>query len=106
FRCLGYVHESEVLGKDMHALVHHTRPDGSRYPADECKIHRSFQDGGKTYVENEVFWRADGSFLPVEYWSYPILHDTKVIGCVVTFFDITERKKAEEKLRCSESRYR
>jgi two-component system cell cycle sensor histidine kinase/response regulator CckA len=106
FRGLGYVHESEVLGKDMHALIHHTRPDGSRYPADECKIHRAFRGGTKAYVENEIFWRADGTCFPVEYWSYPIFHDTKVMGCIVTFFDITERKKSVEQIRRSESRYR
>jgi two-component system cell cycle sensor histidine kinase/response regulator CckA len=106
FRGLGYVHESEVIGKDMHALVHHTRPDGSRHPAEECKIHQALRDGTKVYVENELFWRADRTCFPVEYWSYPIFRDTKAIGSVVTFFDITERKKSVEQLRRSESRYR
>ena len=106
FRALGYVHESEILGKDVHALMHHNRADGSRYPLEECKIHQALHHGSKAYVDDEVVWRADGTCFPVEYWSHPIFHGNQVMGCVVTFFDVTERKKAEEQLRRSESRYR
>ena len=106
FHALGYVHESDVLGKEVHTLMHHSRPDGSHYPLEECKIHQALRHGSKVYVDDEVFWRADGTSFPVEYWSHPICHGTQVMGCVVTFFDVTERKKAEEQLRRSESRYR
>jgi PAS domain S-box-containing protein len=105
-RLLGYSRDSELLAKNMHALMHHTRPDGRAYPVEECKIFLAFRQGKGTHVTDEVLWRADGTSFPAEYWSYPIKHDERIVGSVVTFFDITERKRAEEQLRRSESKYR
>jgi two-component system cell cycle sensor histidine kinase/response regulator CckA len=105
-RLLGYSRDSELLAKNMHALMHHTRPDGRTYPEEECKIFQAFRQGKGTHVTDEVLWRADGTSFPAEYWSYPIHHNGGVAGSVVTFLDITQRKKSEESLRRSESRYR
>ena len=105
-RLLGYSRDSELLAKNMHALMHHTRPDGRAYPEEECKIFRAFRQGKGTHVTDEVLWRADGTSFPAEYWSYPVRHNSRVVGSVVTFFDITQRKKSEEALRRSESRHR
>jgi two-component system cell cycle sensor histidine kinase/response regulator CckA len=105
-RMLGYGHESELLGKDMHTTIHHTRPDGRPYPVAECKIYQAFRVGERGHVTDEVLWRADGTSFPAEYWSYPIRHDERIVGSVVTVVDISERKRAEEQLRRSESRYR
>src|SRR6266567_5769846 len=60
-RLLGYVHETQLLGKNMHALMHHSRPDGSPYPAEECKIYQALRQGKGTHETDEVVWRADGS---------------------------------------------
>ena len=95
---LGYNDTCEFLGKHMHDLIHHTRPDGTRYPAEECLIYQAFRRGEGTHVEDEVLWRRDGSSFPAEYWSYPVRRDGEVVGAVVTFLDITERKRSEREL--------
>jgi PAS domain S-box-containing protein len=93
---LGYDRE-EVIGKDFHQLVHHTHPDGSDYPAQNC--HLCFNILGEKIRRNdEVFWKKDGSFLPTRYVAAPIKENSFVCGCVVTFNDISERKRYEEEL--------
>lgn len=89
----------QVLGRNMHALIHHTHPDGAHYPEEACPIFNAFRQGLPCRVDGEVLWRADGSAFPAEYSSYPILDDGQVCGAVVTFVDISERKQAEELLR-------
>ena len=105
-RLLGYDNTGELLGKTMHGLVHHTRTDGTLYPIEECQIYTAFLGGKGSHVDHEVLWRKDGSSFPAEYWSYPVVKDGKPIGSVVTFLDITERKRAEQELRKSEARVR
>jgi PAS domain S-box-containing protein len=91
---LGYRAE-QVLGHNMHDLMHHTRPDGSHYPATDCPIFRAFQQGHACRLDNDVLWRADGTSFPAEYSSYPIFDNGRIAGAVVTFVDISERKRAE-----------
>jgi PAS domain S-box-containing protein len=89
----------ELLGKPQHDIIHHTRPDGSPYPARECPIYAAFSDGAVHRVDDEVFWRKDGTSLPVEYVSTPIRDDEgNLAGAVVTFVDITDRKRQQEAL--------
>ncbi len=95
---LGYRHADELIGKNMHQLIHYKHADETPFPAEKCRIYQAFQTGAEIHVEDEVFWRADGSSFPVEYWSHPQLHHGEVVGAVVTFLDITERKAANEKL--------
>jgi PAS domain S-box-containing protein len=95
---MGYGREAELLGENMHRLIHHSRADGTEYPLGECLAHKGFQEGIGAHIDNEVFWRSDGTGFSVEYWSYPIFQGDLVIGAVVTFIDITKRKQAEEKL--------
>ena len=90
---------AELIDQPMHALPHHSRPDGSAYPKEQCPIYAAFKDGKVHRVDNEVFWRKDGSSFPVEYTSTPISEQGKLEGAVVVFWDITERKRAEEALR-------
>ena len=94
-RMLGYSVRRSFSGKNMHAMIHHSHPDGTRDPIQSCRIYLAFRADKGTHVENEVLWRKDGSCFPAEYWSYPIKRDDKCVGSVVTFLDITERKRAE-----------
>jgi PAS domain S-box-containing protein len=98
-KVLGYNDASRVLGTDIHQLIHHTRADGSAYPIEACRALQTYRDGRPSHVDDEVFWRSDGKGFPVEYRSYPIRHDGRLIGAVVTFADITERKRTESALR-------
>lgn len=90
--------EEEIVGQPAHDTHHHTKPDGSHYPREECPIYAAFKDGAVHVVDDEVFWRKDGSSFPVEYTSTPIYEDGKLAGAVVIFEDITERRKAEAEL--------
>jgi len=97
---LGYTTD-ELIGQPMHALVHHSHPDGSPYPREDCPIYASFTDGEERHVTDEVLWRKDGTSFPIEYTSTPIKINGVLSGAVVTFRDVTRRKEVEEKLRQS-----
>ena len=96
----------EIGGRLHHEVVHHSKPDGSPYPREECRIYATLRDGVTRHVADEVFWGKDGTSFPVEYVSTPIREGDELVGAVVTFNDITERKRAEEALRESEGKYR
>lgn len=98
-RLLGYQDEDSLLGRDLHALIHHTRKDGTAYAADDCEICHAYQQNSRVHLEDEVFWRKDGTSFPVEYWSYPLQKGKRIVGAVVSFLDISVRKEAEHKLR-------
>ncbi len=95
---LGYTPD-EVLGRSMHYLIHHSHADETLMPVHECRIYKAFQEGHGIRVDNEVLWRRDGSSFPAEYASYPIRDGDNVVGAVVTFNDITERKHTERLLQ-------
>jgi hypothetical protein len=78
--------------------MHHHRADGTVYPLEGCQIYQAFREGRGTHVTDEVYWRADGTPFPVEYWSYPVRREGQVVGCVVSFLDITERLNREREL--------
>jgi diguanylate cyclase (GGDEF)-like protein/PAS domain S-box-containing protein len=88
----------ELLGRPMHNLLHHTKPDGAPYPSAECPIYAAFTTGTTHSRDDEVFWRKDGTSFPVEYTSTPIFENSEIVGAVVTFRDITERKALEKQL--------
>ncbi|CAN5462604.1 hypothetical protein BH11PSE7_BH11PSE7_36170 [soil metagenome] len=99
-RMLGF-EPAEVLGRNMHELTHHSHADGSHYPDTDCPIFNAFRKGLPCRLDTEVFWRRDRSAFPVEYSSYPIMDGAQVRGAVITFVDITERKRAKDALQKS-----
>jgi PAS domain S-box-containing protein len=95
-RALRYEHSEELFHKNMHDLIHHTRADGTAFPVEECQIFAALRTGEGVRVEDQVLWRRDGTSFPAEYWAYPQRKGQDVVGAVITFIDITERKLAEE----------
>jgi PAS domain S-box-containing protein len=96
-RLLGYQPE-ECIGKNMHRLIHYASRDGKKYPQRECPIYKSRYQRNGCQVEAEVFWRKDGSYFDVSYSSSPIIQNGVHQGAVISFRDITEKKKAEDLL--------
>ena len=89
----------QVLGRNMHALIHHTRPDGTPYAECDCPIFNAFRRGEPCRIDDDLLWRADGSGFPAEYSSYPVIEAGEVRGAVVTFVDVSERKAAQAQLQ-------
>jgi PAS domain S-box-containing protein len=87
----GYRRE-ELIGRNMHELVHSRHADGSPYPQNECRINSSLNSSEPVRVSNEVFWRKDGSSFPVEYIACPQIDGGRAVGMVVAFQDVTERR--------------
>jgi PAS domain S-box-containing protein len=93
-RMIGWEME-ELIGLPMHAILHHSKPDGTPYPKAECPTYAAFKDGGVVRMDTEVFWRKDDTSFPVEYISTPIRERGKFVGAVVTFKDITVERQTE-----------
>ncbi len=101
----------QVLGRNVHELIHHTHADGRHYPEAECSIFNAFRQGLPCRIDSEVLWRADGSSVQAEYSSFPVMDEGKVPssfpvmdegkvqGAVVRLVDVTERKRSEALLR-------
>jgi formate hydrogenlyase transcriptional activator len=99
-RMLGWGAE-ELVGKEIHPIVHHTHHDGRHYPDHDCPIYAAFRDGAVHQVEGEVFWRKDGTPVWVEYTSTPIRDRGVVVGAVIVFRDVSQRREADEKLHAA-----
>ncbi len=102
---LGY-EEEELIGGDLHLMIHHSFPDGTHYPVAECPMWQSLRNGTSCHVRNEVLWKKDGTSFPAAYASAPIVEDGQVIGAVVSFRDISVRRRAEQALVESEEQFR
>jgi len=98
-RMLGYDSAKPLLGRDLHQLAHHHRPDGSDYPSADCPVRLCADSGVSQRVENDAFWRRDGSPLPVNYHVAPVLREGALDGVLITFRDISERRRTAERLR-------
>jgi PAS domain S-box-containing protein len=97
-RLLGFT-AAEMIGQLSHDLIHHHRPDGSDYPVEQCAMFAAYKRGEISRIDNEFLWRKDGRGLPVEYGAMPILKNGAILGAVISFTDITQRKRAEQELR-------
>jgi PAS domain S-box-containing protein len=86
----------EIIGRPMHDVMHHSKANGIHYQLEECPIHKSLLKGDTYHIDNEVFWRKDGTSFPVEYISTPIQRGNKAVSTVITFNDITARDKMEK----------
>ncbi len=95
---LGYTSD-EIMGRNMHDLVHYRKKDGTPCPKEDCCVYQSVETGEGCRVSNDVFWRKDGTSFPVEYSSYPIVEEGVIKGSVVTFTDITERIRSEQEVQ-------
>jgi diguanylate cyclase (GGDEF)-like protein/PAS domain S-box-containing protein len=98
-RLLGYESDADLLGKNIHGLIHHSCADGTPLPPEDCKILRSAYEGKAVQVDDEVYWRADGEPFEVEYWSHPQKRGEEVVGAVVVFSNIAERRRAQSRER-------
>ncbi len=94
----GYGDESELLGRNSHATTHYKRPDGSPYPPEECPLLRPRTTGESVRVEDDWFFRRDGTMIRVAYSSAPFPMESGT-GAVVAIRDMTELREAEDELR-------
>lgn len=91
---------AEIIGLNQHEILHHTRFDGSPHPSEECPVYKTFHENKPRFVEEDLFWRKDGSSFPVEYSSNPVRDENgRVVGSVVVFRDISQKKQAQEEAR-------
>jgi len=95
---LGYK-DKELPGKPLHEILRPSRQSGDPSPPDVCSIYAPHADDGIHRASDDVWWRKDGSGFPVEYVRTPIHDERGIVGAIVTFQDITERKKADEQIR-------
>ncbi|MES9966468.1 MAG: PhnD/SsuA/transferrin family substrate-binding protein, partial [Sedimenticola sp.] len=90
----------ELIGQNQHDILHHTHADGTPHPRHECPVYATYRDNVPRFVDDDVFWKRDGNCFPVEYTSTPLRDEHEgVVGSVVVFRDISERKQAEEEAR-------
>jgi len=101
---LGYTSQQEILGKNNHQLFHYAHADGTRYNAQQCPIYKALQGDSISSMDTDVFWRKDGTCFPVQYQAHPIKNNGSIIGCVVSFLDITERQQKEAQLIAAKER--
>jgi two-component system sensor histidine kinase/response regulator len=93
-RLLGYA-EHELLGQDIHSLIHHTQDGDSLPDAQSWPMFLTSIDGEERYIDDEVLWRKDGASFPVEYSTTPVISNGVITGSVIIFRDIADRKAIE-----------
>ncbi len=82
-------------GLSIHDIFGRNNPDSDKY----CPVQTIIGGKQRYQASDKQFWRQDGSSFPVDFVSTPIIENNQVQGVVVVFRDITERKRAEQKLK-------
>jgi PAS domain S-box-containing protein len=93
-RALGYTSE-ELTGRDIHEIIHHSHIDGTPYSKANSPILQGMRRCEPIRMRDEVFWRHDGTAIPVEYTATPLIDDGQISGMVVAFQDISDRRRLE-----------
>ncbi|MFO8154842.1 MAG: PAS domain S-box protein, partial [Thiohalospira sp.] len=95
-RLFGFPDEAWALGQNSHATSHHSHPDGTPYPERDCPINAVLQTGEPVEAWEDTYWSRDGRSFPVQVYAAPIREESgEIVGAVVSFQDITQRKAAE-----------
>src|SRR5262249_30167371 len=103
-RMLGHTSAEDLVGKHIHTLIHSRNGTDKSHSENECPIYTVLLTGNGAHSDEETLCRADGTRFLSEYWSYPIRQGSRIIGAVVTFLDVTDRKAAEDELRTAARR--
>jgi PAS domain S-box-containing protein len=93
--------EADLIGEVVHEFHHHSHEDGTHYPKHTCPVYQTLQDGLQRECDNEVFWRKDGTSFPVEYIATAIKRQGDIVGAVIVFKDISERRQSEHDLKAA-----
>jgi PAS domain S-box-containing protein len=99
---LGYA-RGELEGQSFHEVAHHSHANGADYPVDECPMYRAVAEGREFDVEGEVLWRKDGSSFEIDYHATPLFEDGRLIGAMIIFRDVSERRGYERELAAREA---
>ena len=105
-KMLGFEREEDAIGRKLHDVIHGCHPDGSHYHAGDCPIYQAAQYGKPALVDDELFFRVDGTGFPVEYRARPVWKDGQLAGAACTFVDLTQRRRTEKALQDSEAHLR
>ena len=97
-KMLGFDSKADVIGRALHSLIHHSHSDGAHYDRVDCPIYQAAASGIAAFVDDELFFRLDGTAFPVEYRAEPIVVDGVLTGAICTFSDVTERRATQAAL--------
>lgn len=96
----------EMMGKNLHRLIHHSYPDGTPYRAENCPLRLALVHGQLLSQAEDVFFKKDGASLNALVTNAPVWIDGRITSSVMTIGDITERKRSEERLAASQAYWR
>jgi two-component system, NtrC family, sensor kinase len=104
-RMTGY-RADEIIGSNFHELLHHSRPDGTKYPAEDCALQQAINAHQSIHVMGEFYWQKNGTCFPSECWMHPLIQTLNRTAFVITFQDLSEIQRDKEALRQSEEKFR